>query len=93
MKQDFGASHNFERSKEIYFSTKGKSSKKEKRDIEEMKVSKTMYFKIRHFNFMTDYAKKNEISISQAFDNILQLSIAYLSLIECEKESSQLTQK
>lgn len=81
-RNDFGASHDFNR-KEV-------SKKKNKiHGYGEPSISKTVYFKYRHFQYVNFYAQGEEISLSQAFDDIIQCGIAWKAQIKAQDEEKR----
>lgn len=78
-RNDMGASHNFNR-KEV-------SKKKNKiHGYGEPSISKTVYFKYRHFQYVNWYAQGEEISLSQAFDELIQCGIAWKEQCKAQLE-------
>lgn len=61
MKNDFGASHSF-----------GKSH-----GHGELRISRTVYFKKKHFDYAESISEAEGINISEAFDRLMQCGIAY----------------
>lgn len=62
---------------------------KDDRKIEK-KISKSIYFRIKHLLWLEDYAEKNHMNLSQAFDLTLQRGIAYNAQMELQKQTEEL---
>lgn len=81
-RNDYGASHNFKH-EEV-------SKKKNKiHGYGEPRISKTIYFKYRHFQYVNFYAEGEEITVSEAFDDIIQCGIAWKAQIKAQDEEKR----
>lgn len=84
-KEDFGASHDFTKS---YFSRRN-GNEKNRKIPNELRISHTVYMKLKHLKAVDEYSKNSNIGFSQAFDYIIQMGIAYIHLLAYEKAEAE----